>query len=168
MSGEDGVPVTRVELKRVSPSQWVANDARLAAAPFVLALEPGAARELFDAGVARRYPPGLPLFRDGEDATSLFFLLRGDVRLATQTTAEPIDFGVATSGEFVGEAELLGAEHRRAYGAFAVSEVQAIELPRAAVEAALSQNAGLRRLLSTTDEARRRAQREMSEFLGRW
>ncbi len=160
-------PVVKLALKRADTCELVRTDEVLKAAPFVKAL--GAkADAVLTIGVARRYPDRAVLFQQGDAGNSLFFVLRGEVRLSARKGADMVELGAARRGEVFGEGELLTGEPLRATSAVAQGDVDAVEIPR---EALLENGAlprGMAELLRPIKEARLKALSEMTDFMDRW
>lgn len=155
--------VARVDVKRVTPDQLLLSDAFLKGCPVVKALGPDAATELFRTGSARRYPDKARVCAAEDAPTTVFMVVRGEVRLQTAKGAE---CGVARRGEFFGEVGPDGA-HRSASG-YADGEADVIELPAAAMANALLSSDAFAELMESLKAGRSKASSEQDDFLNRW
>ena len=162
-----GSQVTKLALKRAEVGDLVMADEALRAAPFIKAL--GAKhQDLLLHGTARRYPHNAVLFQQGDSGASLFFVLKGEVRLSARKGPDSVELGTATRGEVFGEAEILSGETLRTSFAVAQTDVDAAEFPR---EAFLESGRLLHELatfLGPIKAARQTALLEMTDFLNRW
>lgn len=157
----------RVELKRADVRELVAADPVLAAAQVLQVLGPRA-DEVLRAGTARRYADQAALFTQEEEGCSLFFVLKGEVKLLRLASKEQIELGQATRGDVLGERELLRGTSPRWCSASARGPVDAVELPR---EALLQHGAvplALATYLRAVQQEREKACDALAEFLNRW
>ncbi len=152
--------VVKVALKRVDLCELVQAHELLRMAPFVRAMGVKA-EALLKAGVARRYPDGAALFQQGDAGQSLFFVLRGEVRLSALSAGEAVELEIALPGAVCGETEVLSGAPIRTSSAVAQGEVDAAEFPRES----LGELAGF---LRPIQEGRRKALNEMTHFMNRW
>lgn len=161
------VGLARVALKRADLNEVVRDDELLRSSKFIKAL--GAkADALLKLGVARRYPDRAVLFQQGDPGCSLFFVLKGEVRLSGRKGPDTVDLGNVGRGEVFGENEVLSARTARSVAALAHGEVDAAEFPR---EALLERGVLLKELvglLGPIKEARLNALSEMTDFMNRW
>ncbi len=159
--------MVKLALKRADIGDLVRGDVGLCSTPFVKAIG-SRVDAVLKLGVARRYPNRSVLFQQGDSGNSLFFVLRGDVRLSGRKGADMVELGNATRGDVVGEAEVLSGETLRLSSAVAQGEVEAVEVPREA----LVEKGGLIRevaaFLRPIKEARLSALSEMTDFMNRW
>ena len=162
--------MVRIELKRADGAQLVRENAVLKASELVTAL--GArADEVLRGGTPLRFAAKTSLFQQGQAGHSVFFVIRGDVRLAARNEGgdDSFDLGLVHPGEFVGEAEVLTGGGMRAFSALADKPVEAIELARAALTSSQGQLG--RELVTLFERARKLRQaslNEMNDFLNRW
>jgi CRP-like cAMP-binding protein len=162
--------VIKLELKRANVSELVLTDPTLKAAPLVLALGHHAPR-FFEHGVGRRYPSKAALFRAGDSSDSLFFVLKGSVRItaAAPGDGEAIELGVAGRGDVAGEAEVLSGQKSRTESAVADGDVDAVELPRTALlDHSKRLQFQVEVYLKQVHQQRRMALELMKDFLNRW
>ena len=73
-----------------------------------------------------------------------------------------------SSGEVVGEDEILGAGGKRAYSAVAVGEVDLVEFSHDVVANLVKQHPGLGKYFKNLQQERNAAQDAMAAFLKRW
>jgi len=163
-------PVLKIELKRADGAQLVKEDAVLKASELVTALG-STADAVLRSGTALRFAAKSKLFEQGHAGHSVFFVIRGDVRLAARNEGsdDSFDLGLVHAGEFVGEAEVLAGGGMRAFSALADNPVEALELARASLTSAQGQLP--RDLMMLFERARKRRQAsldEMNDFLNRW
>ncbi|MHB8875591.1 MAG: cyclic nucleotide-binding domain-containing protein, partial [Myxococcaceae bacterium] len=124
----DFTPVTRVELRRADLGELVMGDELLRGAPVIKALGEDATA-IVKAGIGRRYPDKVTVFRQGEAGASLFLVLKGEARLFAVSGQDTVEVGAAGKGEVFGEEEILGADVRT-MSAIAAGELDAVELQR--------------------------------------
>lgn len=167
MPPEGGAPVLKLTLKRADSCELVRTDEVLKACAFVKALGPKADAVL-TIGVARRYPDRAVLFQQGGGGSSLFFVLRGEVRLSARKGADMVELGAARRGEVFGEGEVLTGEQVRTTSAVAQGDLDAVEIPREALLENGSLMRGLAELLRPIEEARLKSLSEMTDFMDRW
>ncbi len=164
-------PITRIELKRADVAELVKKDAMLSACPFVGALGP-TAEAVLRSGTALRYPATAALFQQGQPGHSVFFVLRGDVRLVTHPdpdTDDDIELGQVLAGQFIGEAEVLEGGAMRTFSAIAVDVAEVVEFSRASLTSTQGVLAvGLKRLFEQSRAQRRASFDELTAFFNRW
>lgn len=159
--------VIRIELKRADAVQLISENAVLKGSAFVLALS---AEEL-RLGTPLRFGSKSSLFQQGHPGHSVFFIIRGDVRLAARNEGsdDTFELGWVHAGEFVGEAEVLSGGGTRAFSALTDQPVEAIEFARGALTSKQGELAA--GLVALFEQARKRRQAsldEMNDFLNRW
>lgn len=163
----DFTPVVKVDLKRADPAELVASDARLGACAFVRAL--GAeAKNVLNLGLARRYPDKVVLFQQGDAGNSLFFVLRGELRLFARRDKDVVELGTAGVGDVVGEAEFLDGAGVRASSAVARGEVDLVELARRVMLRGGELTPDVKAFLETVRRQRSAHLDEMTEFLNKF
>ncbi len=159
--------VVRVALKRADLWELVQGDPVLAENPFVRALGP-LAEKVMRQGVGLRYPAQSVLFQQGDASTSLFFVIRGEVRLSGRSGNDLVELGNVTRGEVCGETEILTGGPLRACSAVAHGEAAVAELPREALMHDGKLLKGLAEFLGPIQTARSAALSEMTDFMNRW
>ncbi len=163
--------LARIELKRADAAELVKQSVGLAVSPFVTALGKNADAVL-RAGLALRYPARTALFEQGQPGQSVFFLLKGEVRLSIlhPGAAAPSELGSIHPGEFVGETEVLSERSVRPFSAVAGrGSVEVVELTRVALASIKGElGAPLRSLFEETHAKRRSSFDELNDFLDRW
>ncbi len=163
----DHTPIVKVELKRADAAELIASNLALSGAPLVKALGAASKRVLTNA-VIRRFSDKAVLMQQGEAGLSLFFVLAGDVRLFARRDTDSAELGVVHAGAVLGEAEVLAGEGGRRCSAVAQSQVDVVELPRAALLIDGKLSAALVGVLEEVKKGRMKALDEMSDFLNRW
>lgn len=166
-SGRDDGNVIRVDLKRADLSELVRADDWLKASGLILALG-DQAWPVLKSATGRRYPQGVSLFAKGATGDSLFWVLKGEVRLFTQAGTDRVELGVAGRGDVVGEAEVLEGRGPRSYFAAASTDVDAVEIPRLALLDVGKAKGSLLKFLNGVRTQRAAALETMSDFLNRW
>ncbi len=159
--------MVKLALKRADPCDLVRDDELLRTSALIKALGPKA-DGLLKVAIARRYPDRAVLFQKGEKGSSLFFVLRGEVRLSGRKGTDVVELGTAGRGDVFGEDEVLSAQPERSTSAVAQGDVDAAEFPR---EALLDRGALLKELcalLEPIKAARSNALNEMTDFMNRW
>jgi CRP-like cAMP-binding protein len=158
------VPVTRVELRRASLLEICQSDELLRSCALLRSLERSEAERLLGASVARRYPGGAAVFREGDEGCSAYLVLRGEVRLSS---GRNVEFAVARKGELFGEAELV-TQQPRASTATAAGDADVVELPAPLLMEVGRANRRLVELIQQLYVGRHAATREIAEFINRW
>lgn len=156
--------VTKVELKRAEPSEVIAKDPVLAAAPVVKALGPG----LLSKGVLRRFADKAVVMQQNDAGHSLFIVLAGEARLFARKDSDSAELGVARRGDVLGEAEVLAGGGKRKTSAVAQGQLDVLELSREGLLSNGQLPAALRQYLELISSNRMKALDEMSDFLNRW
>lgn len=163
----DNTPVVKLDLKRADAAELIGTDPVLAASPFARAV--GAElKRASEKAVIRRFPDKVVLMQQGDTGQSLFFVLKGDVRLFARKGGDTVELGTAHRGEVLGEAEVLDGTSARSCTAVAHGEVDAVEMPR---EALLRAGALLPAVAAHLAEVRARREKaldELTDFLNRW
>jgi CRP-like cAMP-binding protein len=147
----------RIKLERIDVAERVRNDPVLNVSTLMRLI--GA--EVFKTGTGQRFQDRAQVFHQGDAGESLFFVLKGEVRLY----ADGAELGAAVRGEVVGEAEVLAGHGPRSYSAIAQGEVEVVELPRASLIPHLKD---LARYFAHLRRERAARLKEMTEFLNRW
>jgi CRP-like cAMP-binding protein len=161
-------PIVKLRIERADVAQLVGLDPLLKGAPLLKALGPGADAVL-KRGVGLRYPHGVVLFQQGEPGHSLYFVLKGEVRLYARAGTEAMELGHAPRAEVVGEAEVLAGPGPRQVTAVAQGSLDVVEVPRDALLAPGGLlPAALREYLSQVQLKRQSKLKEMTDFLERW
>ena len=160
-------PVVKVELKRADAAELVAANPVLSSSPLMKALGPARATVLAGS-VLRRYQDKLVLTQQGEEGTSLFFVMKGDVRIFARRDSDSAELGVVHAGEVLGEGEVLAGEGGRRCSAVAQGQVDVLELPRAALLVGGKLPPVVVAMLEAVKKERMKALDEMSDFLNRW
>lgn len=167
-SNETPAPVGRIGLKRVGVADYVRNDVELSGCALLKGLAPAVAERLLNAAVARRFPDGAHLFRQGEAGQALFLVLSGEATVQTVRDGDSVEVASARKGDVLGEAEWVTQAAQRTQSAVARGGVAVAELPVAAVEEAARAAPTLDAWLRSLHAGRQSAQDEMSDFLNRW
>lgn len=167
-SNDTPAAVGRIGLKRVGVADYVRNDVELGGCALLKGLAPEVAERLLSAAVARRFPDGAHLFRQGEAGQSLFLVLSGEAHVQAVREGESVEVASARKGDVFGEAEWVTGAAQRTQSAVARGGVAVAELPVAAVEEAARAAPTLDAWLRSLHAGRQSAQDEMSDFLNRW
>lgn len=160
-------PVVKVELKRADPAELIAGNPVLSGAALVKALGLRSKAVLSNA-VIRRFPDKAVLMQQGEEGSSLFFVLAGDARLFARRDTDSAELGVAHAGDVLGEGELLAGQGGRRCSAVALGQIDVVELPRAGLLVDGKLPPPLASMLEAVKQGRMKALDEMSDFLNRW
>lgn len=164
----DNTPVVKLDLKRAEAAELIAADPLLAGSPFARALGPAALQRVSGKAVIRRFPDKVVLMQQGDAGQSLFFVLKGDVRLFARKAADAVELGHAHRGEVLGEGEVLDGSNARAMSAVAQGQVDVVELPRDVLLEHGALAPAVKTLLEQVRAKRREALDEMTDFLNRW
>jgi len=159
------VPVTRVELRRASLVEICHADEVLRACPLLRSLAPEEEERLLGGSVARRYPGGAAVFREGDEGWAAYLVLRGEVRLSS---GRNVVFAVARKGDVFGEAELVTQQQARAATATAAGDADVVELPAPLLMDVGRGNRQLVELIQQLHRSRHAATREIADFINRW
>jgi len=160
------VPVTRVGLRRATLVEVCRSDELLRDCALLRALAPGEADRLLGGAVARRYPEGAAVYREGDDGQDMFLVLRGEVRLSAGGGG--VMFAVAHKGEVFGEAELVSSRTVRTCSAVASGDADVAALPARLLKEVACTNAQLAELFQRLHGSRRAATEELADFINRW
>lgn len=161
------VPVVKVGLKRLNLDERIRSDPTLEAAAAVRALGSSLCDFLAQAQ-GRRFPAAARVFLEGDAGDSLYLLLKGEVRLSTQSGKDVLDVAHVQKGEVLGEREALGQGTTRVTTATTLGEIELVEIPAAALQSLLLQAPAFREHLKEVAERRAAAALEMADFLNRW
>lgn len=165
MSQDEFTPVVRVELRRADVPALIRTDEVLRRAPLVQCLGGG---EPLGECLARRFPANMVIFQQREAGDSLFFVLRGEVRLYVNSGTETVELGRARPGEIFGEDDALEASGKRSSSAVTAGDVDLVELPRAWLAERLKALPALAAHLGDVRQQRRAAVAELTSFLSKW
>lgn len=161
-------PLTRIELKRIDLPDLVAVDPLLTASPLCLSLDRAGLQGLLRSGNTWRFSAGSPVFCQGEPGDSLFFVLRGDLRLTASNGGPSVTLGVASKGEIAGESDVLSNDGIRTSTAIAQAELDVAEFSRRTLIDLARTNIGLMLHLAEVREQRRNAGADLTDFMNRW
>ncbi len=159
------VPVTRVELRRATLVEIVQSDELLRSCALLRSLSAGEAGRLLGGSVARRFPGGAAVYREGDEGQSMFLVLRGDVALSTGAN---VVFATARKGDLFGEGELVTQRTFRASSAVAVGDADVVELPPPLLQEVGLANPRLVALVQQLHLGRHAATQEIADFINRW
>lgn len=82
----------------------------------------------------KRYPAGEYLFRQGELASTMYFIVTGRIQLIAERSSGMAIEGILETGQFLGEKVLLQeAPYKRAYSALCETDLFVLEMTRAQV-----------------------------------
>jgi hypothetical protein len=103
---------------------------------------------------ARRFPAGTAIVREGESGDSLYLVTAGTVEVETRDEdGERVPLGTLGPGDFFGEVSLLTARPRTAT-VTAVTDLETLELTRAALVSLRAAYPDLERALAESQRAR--------------
>ena len=103
--------------------------------------------------VARRFPAGATILREGESGDSLYLITGGRVEVETLDDGERVPLGTLGPGDFFGEVSLLTARPRTAT-VTAMTDLEALELSRASIVSLRAAYPDLERALAESQRAR--------------
>ncbi|MDP3232472.1 MAG: cyclic nucleotide-binding domain-containing protein [Myxococcales bacterium] len=112
------------------------------------ALDPEARKELLSRSGRQKFPAGHVLCREGESGDVLYVLAKGEARVSLDDLGEDKEVGRLSAGHFFGEQAMLSGSKRQAT-VTAVTELEVVSFPRAAVDAVLAKNPSARAVLAT-------------------
>lgn len=162
----EAVPVTRVELRRATLAEICLSDELIRTCPLMRSLGPEEVERLLAGSVARRFPAGAAIYREGDPGQAAFLVLRGDVCLSSG--GGHVVFGMAHKGDLFGEAELVTQRQARASSATAVGDVDVVDLPSPLLMELGRGNPRLVTLVQQTHLGRNAATQEIADFINRW
>ena len=104
--------------------------------------------------VARRFPAGTTILREGDAGDSLYLITGGRVEVETRDEAgERVPLGTLGPGDFFGEVSLLTSRPRTAT-VTALTDLEALELSRASIVSLSAAYPDLERALAESQRAR--------------
>lgn len=112
------------------------------------ALTPEARKELLSRSGRQTFPAGHVLCREGESGDVLYVLAKGEAKVTADDLGTEKEIGRLTAGQFFGEQAMLSGSRRQAT-VTAVTELEVVSFPRAAVDAVLTKNPAARSVLAT-------------------
>ncbi|MFD2263797.1 Crp/Fnr family transcriptional regulator [Lacibacterium aquatile] len=130
--------------------------------PFLTGIGADAIDRLIAAGQLRPCNPEEVLFASGDLSTSVFFLLKGTIRILSRDQGRPVPLADLAPGEIFGELAAIDGLQRTG-DAVAIDAVEVFECPREAFLALIVENAPLGlRLLERFSAVIRRADTRIS------
>jgi CRP-like cAMP-binding protein len=112
------------------------------------ALDPEGRKELLARSGRQKFPANHVLCREGEAGDVLYVLVKGEAHVTIDDLGTEKDVGRLSPGDFFGEQAMLSGSKRQAT-VTALSELEVVSFPRAAVDAVLAKNPSARALLAT-------------------
>ena len=112
------------------------------------ALDPEGRKELLSRSGRQKFPAGHVLCREGESGDVLYVLAKGEARVTIDDLGTEKEVGRLSAGQFFGEQATLSGSKRQAT-VTAVSDLEVVSFPRAAVDAVLAKNPSARSVLAT-------------------
>ncbi len=112
------------------------------------ALDSDGRKELLAHAGRQKFPAGHVLCREGETGDVLYVLVKGEARVSIDDLGTEKEVGHLSAGQFFGEQAMLSGSKRQAT-VTAVSELELVSFPRAAVDAVLAKNPSARSVLAT-------------------
>lgn len=111
------------------------------------ALDPEARKELLSRSGRQKFPSGHVLCREAEVGDVLYVLAKGEARVTVDDLGTEKEVGRLGPGQFFGEQAMLSGSRRQAT-VTALTELEVVSFPRAAVDAVLSRNPAARAVLT--------------------
>lgn len=167
MSSDEATPLFRLKLERADVCQLVREDLVLKSAPLIKCLG-DRADDVLKQSIGLKVPNLSLVFREGDPGTSVFFVLRGEIRLTVKSGSDIVDLGVAVPGEVIGENEALLGKGPRRVSAAGRGDAEIAEITRETLLQGGQLPPQLRDYFADLFKRRQAALDEMSEFLGRW
>jgi CRP-like cAMP-binding protein len=112
------------------------------------ALDAAGRKELLSRAGRQKFPAGHVLCREGESGDVLYVLAKGDARVTVDDLGAEKEIGRLSTGQFFGEQAMLSGSKRQAT-VTALTELEVVAFPRAAVDAVLAKNPQARAVLAT-------------------
>lgn len=112
------------------------------------ALDADGRKELLSRSGRQKFPAGHVLCREGESGDVLYVLAKGEARVSLDDLGEDKEVARLAAGQFFGEQAMLSGSKRQAT-VTAVTEIEVVSFPRAAVDAVLAKNPSARAVLAT-------------------
>lgn len=112
------------------------------------ALDPDGRKELLSRSGRQKFPAGHVLCREGESGDVLYVLAKGEARVSLDDLGTDKEVGRLAAGHFFGEQAMLSGSKRQAT-VTALTEIEVVSFPRAAVDAVLAKNPSARAVLAT-------------------
>jgi len=120
------------------------------------ALDPEGRKELLARAGRQKFPAGHVLCREGESGDVLYVLAKGQARVSVDDLGTDKEVGRLTAGQLFGEQAMLSGSKRQAT-VTALTELEVVSFPRAAVDAVLAKNPSARSVLAQVGLSRSEA-----------
>ncbi|MBE2250676.1 MAG: cyclic nucleotide-binding domain-containing protein [Myxococcus sp.] len=120
------------------------------------ALDPEGRKELLARAGRQKFPAGHVLCREGESGDVLYVLAKGQARVSVDDLGTDKEVGQLTAGQLFGEQAMLSGSKRQAT-VTALTELEVVSFPRAAVDAVLAKNPSARSVLAQVGLSRSEA-----------
>lgn len=111
------------------------------------ALDAEGRKELLSRSARQKFAAGHVLCREGESGDVLYVLAKGEARVTVDDLGSEKEVGALGPGQFFGEQAMLSGSKRQAT-VIAVTELEVVSFPRAAVDAVLAKNPRARSVLA--------------------
>lgn len=112
------------------------------------ALDAEGRKELLARSGRQKFAAGHVLCREGETGDVLYVLAKGEAKVTLDDFGTEKHVGTLTAGQFFGEQAMLSGAKRQAT-VTAVTDLEVVAFPRAAVDAVLAKNPSARSVLAT-------------------
>jgi CRP-like cAMP-binding protein len=112
------------------------------------ALDAEGRKELLSRSARQAFPAGHVLCREGDAGDVLYVLAKGEARVTVDDLGVEKEVGRLGPGQFFGEQAMLSGSRRQAT-VTALSDLEVVAFPRAAVDAVLAKNPSARTVLAT-------------------
>jgi CRP-like cAMP-binding protein len=120
------------------------------------ALDADGRKELLSRSGRQKFPQGHVLCREGDTGDVLYVLAKGEARVTVDDLGTEKEVGRLSGGQFFGEQAMLSGAKRQAT-VTALTELEVVAFPRAAVDAVLAKNPAARSVLATVGLSRSEA-----------
>lgn len=166
MSDDPNKPVVRLGLKHLDGGELVLDDPLLSRVALVRALG-DAARTHLGQGRVRRLARGARVYGEGDDAASVFLLLRGEVTILAGEAASAVPAVHLAPGDVFGAGAALGAGERKVAAA-ASAEVEVLEIPAGVLAPLAGSDPAVKAALEAARKRCEGAAGDLEDFLDRW
>jgi CRP-like cAMP-binding protein len=112
------------------------------------ALDADGRKELLSRSGRQKFAAGHVLCREGESGDVLYVLAKGEAKVTVDDFGTEKEVGALKAGQFFGEQAMLSGAKRQAT-VTALTELEVVAFPRAAVDAVLAKNPQARAVLAT-------------------
>lgn len=117
------------------------------------ALDAEGRKELLSRAGRQKFPAGHVLCKEGDTGDVLYVLAKGEAKVTIDDLGTEKQVGTLTTGQFFGEQAMLSGSKRQAT-VTALTELEVVAFPRAAVDGVLAKNPQARAVLATAGLSR--------------